>query len=314
MTKTEKLKSWLYRLRLLSLVRHLAALTGAQRLLEQHLQTRSAQRFDDVGSADVVTVTNRAGVDLVVDPTDLRARQLATQGGALDYYLVELWQRLVREFSPQLVIDVGANYGEVLFGCGYPSGARVVGVEANSRLVGPLRATIERNGIRGVEVLHCAVSDRCGPVEFITEDAWTGRSRVVGTDDVDRSSTVTATTLDKLMAGHEPIGRLLVKVDVEGHEATVLRGMAGCVARSDSTIAVCEFINMSDADIEWMCERYRVYTVNRYTWRLSRVDPQHLIALKVRELQKGFGDALKDVVVDCKSGRNHLRNIGRMTE
>ena len=48
--------------------------------------------------------------------------------------LKRIWHRANCELRPDLVIDVGANYGEFIFGERYPHAKYVVGVEANLSL------------------------------------------------------------------------------------------------------------------------------------------------------------------------------------
>jgi FkbM family methyltransferase len=135
----------------------------------------------------------------------------ASDAKALDFY-----RPLVQ--PGDLVFDVGANIGErskIFRKCG----ARVIAIEPQ-----PLCVRVIVKSVDDVTVLQCAVSDtvRCDklyltsfhPHASMSAD-WKGGSRTID---------IHTTTLDLLI---ERYGLpAFVKIDVEGHEIQVLRGLS----------------------------------------------------------------------------------------
>lgn len=139
-----------------------------------------------------------------------------------------LFAELVR--PGDLVVDVGANIGE--FTAAFRDlGAQVVAVEPQPRLGAHLRRRFPPG--RGVTVVPTAVSDHTGEAQLFctTADALatleaaraTGATGPGAELEWGRTITVPLRTLDALVAEHgTPV---LVKIDVEGHELGVVRGL-----------------------------------------------------------------------------------------
>jgi FkbM family methyltransferase len=160
--------------------------------------------------------------------------------GVWEPHLAALWPKLVHPGA--VVVDVGANLGfhalhaAVLAG---PSG-RVVAVEPDPANVRLLRLACSLlSGAAPVEVVAAALSDRDGTVilsdlgnagnsgaRFSHPDEARLRGLVHGPAPV--FSEVKAVRWDDHF-GEVPMG--LVKLDVEGYEPVVVRGMAASVAR-----------------------------------------------------------------------------------
>jgi FkbM family methyltransferase len=139
-----------------------------------------------------------------------------------------LFSELVR--PDDLVFDIGANIGE--FTAAFRDlGARVVAVEPQPRLSAHLDRRFGSDP--SVLTVTAAVSDRAGeaPLFCTTADALATleEDRAAGATGPgaelpwDTTITVPLRTLDELMAEHgTPV---LVKVDVEGHELAVVKGL-----------------------------------------------------------------------------------------
>ena len=130
-----------------------------------------------------------------------------------------------------LVFDIGANVGGrvkvfLQLGC------RVIAVEPQAFC----SATLERAFGNRITTMRCAVSDAVGSAKFYVgetqvlssmSEEWMRRTVESGRFAGHRwqtASTVATTTLDALC---EKFGQpALVKIDVEGHEAAVLRGLS----------------------------------------------------------------------------------------
>jgi FkbM family methyltransferase len=137
-------------------------------------------------------------------------------------------------------LDVGASTGATALPAAHRFGSqlRVIAYEPATAARGLLEATVARNGLSHLEVRPFAVSDKAGEAEFreylpdeTGQTPWTPEaSSLVASvmpDLPSRMVRVGVVTLDEQMAeaGDFP-GPVVVKIDVEGFEAFVLRGAA----------------------------------------------------------------------------------------
>lgn len=140
-----------------------------------------------------------------------------------------LFSELVRRGD--LVLDVGANIGEFT-GAFRDLGARVVAVEPQPRLTAHLRSRFRTDPL--VTVVATAVSDREGEATLYTTSAdalatleatrANGGATGAGAElEWKDTITVPLRTLDTIVAEHGVPA--LVKIDVEGHEPGVVKGL-----------------------------------------------------------------------------------------
>ncbi len=169
---------------------------------------------------------------------DLRALLRSLRIYRLDRRHTRTLRAFYQPFVPSggLVFDIGAHAGDRT-ACFRRMGARVVSIEPQPMFAGFLR--LNHAFDRSVTVLQCVVSDTPGTRTFMVnssnptvstlssdfvqaaqaQDATSWAGQVW-----DRSSSVTAVTLDQLIEQH---GRPdFVKIDVEGAELDVLRGLS----------------------------------------------------------------------------------------
>ncbi len=159
-------------------------------------------------------------------------------------------------------VDVGANIG--LFTllaarCASPGG-RVLAFEPHPGARARLRHLIELNGLTDVvTVSDAALSDRSAPATtlFLASDSAlsTLDPALAPLGDLHpfrTSVTVPVSSLDDWLAASGPAWALtpidVMKIDVEGTEERVLRGMARTLARHPSLKIVCETTAGSAAD------------------------------------------------------------------
>lgn len=187
---------------------------------------------------------------------------------------IRFWRDFARQLQPALCLDVGANYGECLFSMDYPRGTRVLGVEANPRLLPHLERSREahpdaerihlRNAIAGVEELAAA--------PLWLEPRWSGRTRAFSTGaDAGRRERVQvpATRVDSLvgaLTGPGSLdGPLVFKIDVEGFESFVLRGMPRTLAAAPLTVGYVEvdreLMEAAGADMNEVDELFRQFQI-----------------------------------------------------
>lgn len=129
-------------------------------------------------------------------------------------------------------VDVGANWGYfTLVGAhAVGPGGRIVALEPDPRVHAELCANVARNGIGNVTVLAVAASDRGGEAVlsgYAEADRNRGVSSLVAAPaGAAAAFTVRTAPLDELLDELSIDSVDLVKIDVEGAEELVVRGMA----------------------------------------------------------------------------------------
>ena len=133
-------------------------------------------------------------------------------------------------------LDVGANVGSyTVIGAG-AVGARVMAVEPIPSTFAHLSRNIILNGLSGLVSMKClGLSDRAGTIRF-TRDLDTV-NHVLAENEQTPSIDVPITTLDELIGVEIPV---MIKIDVEGHELSVLRGAERTLNASKLSAVVLE--------------------------------------------------------------------------
>jgi FkbM family methyltransferase len=145
-----------------------------------------------------------------------------------------------------VVLDIGASFGlytAVAANLVRREG-RLYAFEGNPEVFPSLQRTLVANGLGSANVAaaNLLVSDRCGrgTLYYTPEAVYLGTmSDVPLWGDQRRSVEVEMTTIDTFLPQDLPVD--LVKIDVEGHEPFVMRGMKHTIARSPNIRFVIEF-------------------------------------------------------------------------
>src|SRR5690606_4748377 len=104
-------------------------------------------------------VTTPSGTELSVDPDDDRAVTLCVTGGCMDHDLRALWNDLATVLQPSVILDVGANYGDVSLDATYPDGSELHLFEPNERCLSHLRRSLDRWSGPSATLHSCALGD-----------------------------------------------------------------------------------------------------------------------------------------------------------
>ncbi len=204
-------------------------------------------------------VINSEGKYIYVDPEDGRGRKLIENGGALTPRTIFLWDMLISEEKWTHVIDVGANYGEMLVSCPLPSSASIVAIEPNPEVRRHLVRTLREADLTA-EILDVALSDTTGIGSLMIDRSWSGKSHLARAHDAD-GVPVRLVTLASVLTGFDGSAdkmRVLVKIDVEGHEAAVLRGASEILPALGQFSALVEVLHGADEDLDWIEENFDI--------------------------------------------------------
>jgi FkbM family methyltransferase len=181
-----------------------------------------------------------------------------------------------------LFVDIGANVGffSVLAS---RAGVRTLAVEPSPLNLKHLRENVRLAGDEGaVEFFPLAVSDADGVVELLGSGQGASLQPGWGGIASNYRTPVRATTLDLILSGRE--GRLLIKIDVEGHEDAVLRGASETFLRSPRPTWLIEHgptVDERYAELfrTFWEQGYRVTALPEVPGRAPYpVDPEHVAA------------------------------------
>lgn len=186
---------------------------------------------------------------IYVDLFDARGRRLAVNG-ILETHICKLWIILAQVWQPDMVIDIGANYGEVGLSCLY-EGGKIFLIEPNLAVYNKLRkSALSHPNRKSINVINRAVTDNAtsGRQQTLYVNRnWSGVSTLTRNEDRNWIPQKTrCITIDALLES-DSVNNLLCKIDVEGAELKVLRGMERTLKKSQST---CILIELNKASLK----------------------------------------------------------------
>lgn len=160
--------------------------------------------------------------------------------------MLEVLQRLARErFRPTVIIDCGANRGQwaTIVSAVFPDVPLHL-IEPQTACRPALDAFAAR---RGAAEVHTMVVSRPGAHTVRMIDGNSGSTGAHITHDPARTdgALVPATTIDTLLSDRlRDTDRVLLKLDVEGHELDVLAGARAVLSRVDVIISEVDFYDV----------------------------------------------------------------------
>jgi FkbM family methyltransferase len=215
-------------------------LKSAQPLLELDAEPRP---LDDEGRNHVLRRLAKAPVFLPIvhgdavyelPYTGMNAGIEREQSRGLFFEAMEL-EELRKIVKPGAhVVDVGANTGNhTIFFAGPMKAALVLPLEPLPAAIAALRAGVERNGLKNVDVsrLGIGISDRKGRAKLVSSAR--GGLGATGLEP-DPIGEIGVTTLDSMISGRVD----LLKIDVEGMEMSVLAGSRQLIERERPLIFI----------------------------------------------------------------------------
>lgn len=157
-------------------------------------------------------------------------------------------KQILRDFISEIekddvVYDIGANTGlYTLFAARACSDGEVVAFEPYPPNLDILEKDIARNQLQNVKTVDVALSDSVGDIEFSqpSEDDVGYGSSSIEANESKASIEVPTTTGDHLIADEEIPAPNVIKIDVEGSESLVLRGLRKTLSAPSCRTVYCE--------------------------------------------------------------------------
>ena len=197
-----------------------------------------------------VLVDNAFGFLMVVEPArePVIDRQIYLHG-AYEFGTMHAMTRLL--YEGDTVLDIGANIGQMAVHAANLVGprGRVLAFEPARRTHYALEGNLTRNGVgHRVEAFRLALSDTSGRAFLSTsEDLGSGGATIIG-EVLGTGEEVHTKLLDEVIAARNVERVDFVKLDVEGAEASVIRGGASVFGSESPPIVCMEYSNTNAGD------------------------------------------------------------------
>ena len=127
-------------------------------------------------------------------------------------------------------IDIGANLGTHVAIAKCAGAKQIYAFECNPNTASKLRSTIRINGWKNIDVYDVAISDKEGILPFTVVKDNIGASyipleRKTWAGPLENGGMIRSCTFDSLKLDLDSFERILIKLDIEGHEIYALDGM-----------------------------------------------------------------------------------------
>lgn len=225
-------------------------------------------------------IINSSGNTLFVDHRDLQARQLFLRRGSLDARVIRTWNHLCNQLKPTLLIDIGANYGEVSLSRRYDGTCDLHLVEANPALQPFLRRSLALFGHPRATLHAGAATDRSGEALLFVDAGYSGMSSLNGQG---AAISVPCFRIDERLRAPDH-ARLLFKIDIEGHERPALVGMANLLSRVKCWVGICEAHLSNGETLDYIFSNFEVRLIDKRLSFPPAFDKPTLVrAMKMRD-------------------------------
>lgn len=154
--------------------------------------------------------------------------------------------------SNTVFLDIGANIGyfTIAIGNRLKRGGKVFAIEPHPSLTNLIERSVQLNSLEAVvKIFQCAVSDREGKLDLFYPDDHLGQgSSSRKKNKQGRSFSAQAHRLDDLLPQDVVVD--LIKIDVEGQELSVLRGMQKLLRRSPNVKVLFEKLEAATTETD----------------------------------------------------------------
>lgn len=193
-------------------------------------------------TAGDVVVSQLEGLIVGVPATEWRMAAYHAFRGPLEPGVIEFFRTVVK--PGDVVIDVGANVGvyTLLAAALLQGRGKVHSFEPTPRTYRLLKDNVQVNGfleLGMVELHQTAVTDQAGVARLWTFDRDCGQNTLFVDPQADKEIEVKTTTLDEALKDEPHID--VVKIDAEGAEPLVFKGMAQIIGKNPGIKIILEF-------------------------------------------------------------------------
>ncbi len=247
-------------------------------MYENNLIRRSVSPFVNLFKPDWIWIGNNK---MYIDKDDRVVSLSLLLNGVWEEYETRLFKTYLKKGD--VVLDIGANIGNNTLVAAEVVGSlgRVYAFEPDPKNFALLKKNIEANGYQNVVLVNKALSDKNGKGKlFLSVENNHGDFRIFGTGDGRKSIGIDLITLDSYFGSKIPKINV-IKIDVQGAEALVIKGATKTLAKQKKLTLFTEFWPMAlrqsgssareyaDILVKNKFKLYEIDTVNKRTSKVS---------------------------------------------
>lgn len=186
------------------------------------------------------------------------------------------------------IVDIGANLGlfSLVMAKAHPA-RRVLAFEPASSTFAALTQNVALNGA-DVDCFQMALADHVGTSEFIVRESARANSSLVSNLVLPNEQRIKihCTTLDRFVEEHAIDRIALLKIDVEGFEASVIKGSGAVLSRMRPPIIYFE-VCATLAQLAGFAPEEAAAEIERHGYRLHRIgDGGELLPVSLSRISK----------------------------
>jgi FkbM family methyltransferase len=200
--------------------------------------------------------------------SDKRGQLLKRKKRPLQGRTFRVFNRIANQFNWGLIVDVGSNYGEMIFYSSMNRKQRIIAIEPNTEIFDCLKINLAE--FRNVTILNAAAGTFNGSAFLETKKGHSGRAYVTHSP-----TALKIAVLDLAeVISQEQLSPVLVKIDIEGGEADVV--LHTTHSAGQEIVWLTESHSFDHQNFKNLFEKYRVYDIDSSRYRIMEVNNMNL--------------------------------------
>jgi FkbM family methyltransferase len=180
-----------------------------------------------------------------VNAEEKKGLSLSLHDGITQPRVVNFWRKIAEKFEPNIILDIGLNYGEILFSANYHKDALIYGIEPNKELKPYIEKSIQNHLNKDqIKIIYKLASDQTlYAQDFFVDKERSGNSSIFQLENREQiKKKIGSIKMDDLFKLRSIENQVVIfKIDVEGNEWKVLEGMKELLKRCPTFAGCIEF-------------------------------------------------------------------------